>query len=261
MLGDVTSVAPPSGVGGTQVVVSGQRLLGGGNSILSVHLAGVQATVTDESNTAIELVVTTITDARTGDVVIIANSGAVITEAQGWTYEEPGAIIGVTPNVGQFDTRVVISGTRLLADGTDLVSVTLGGIEVQSKSVTGSVALGSGSGSLSSEVTEISVVADRSAAQANADVLMIVDTGGRVTAAGAWTYAAEGTIVAVSPGVGHEGAEISIFGTSLRGQGSQILTVTLAGVGATITRRDRPLRLRYCECGVCPDWRCCHHLG
>ena len=49
--GVILQVAPASGQLGTIVEIEGARLFGGGQSIATVELAGVQATVVEESNT------------------------------------------------------------------------------------------------------------------------------------------------------------------------------------------------------------------
>lgn len=228
--GQIDAVTPTGGIGGTRVQLTGERLLGGGNAPSSITLAGVEVEkiVDSFSNELIEVHAAPSAAATSGDVVITANTGAIITTATandvaGFEYFEPSVITAVTPNVGQHNTKVVISGERLLGDGTDLVSITLAGVAVKS------------TGEISD--TEVNVVADASAAQ-NGDVLFVTDTGGRVTSVDGWSYGAEPSILAVTPGSGNEGTEVSIYGVHLRAHGDSISTVSLAGTSATIVEQN-----------------------
>ena len=66
--------------------------------------------------------------AKTGDVVITADTGGTITLQDGWEYLEPGKIESITPDQGQVGTRIVIKGSRLLAGGVSLATLELAGI-------------------------------------------------------------------------------------------------------------------------------------
>ena len=166
--------------------------------------------------------------ATSGDIVLVADTGAIITTAgsntDAWTYQTPGEIVDVSPNVGQLNTQVEITGTRLLSDGTSLTSVTLAGVEVKT--------LQSGYSAES-----VSIVVDQADA-ATGDVTLLANTGGRITLEDGWTYKAQGTILSVSPSSGQEGTEVSIYGVALRAHGSVVATVTLAGTGATIGEQN-----------------------
>ena len=87
----------------------------------------------------------------------------------------------MSPNVGQLNTQVEITGTRLLSDGTSLTSVTLAGVEVKT--------LQSGYSAES-----VSIVVDQADA-ATGDVTLLANTGGRITLEDGWTYKAQGTIL------------------------------------------------------------------
>ncbi|MEC7001005.1 MAG: IPT/TIG domain-containing protein, partial [Actinomycetota bacterium] len=217
--GAVDSVQPSTGVEGTRVTIRGERLRGGGGSVDSVSLAGAEAeVVTAENDTVVEIVAGAAGEGS-GDVVLVADTGATVTSVDGWAYLAPSTVDTVEPAVGQFDTRVTISGDGLFADGDSLASVTLVGVEVQEVS--------------SASDTEVVVVAGRADA-ASGDTVLVANTGGRVTAADSFEYRTEGEILAVSPSSGHGGTEVNIYGSSLLAHGSSVAGVTLAGAAAEV---------------------------
>ena len=163
--------------------------------------------------------------AAADDVVITATSGATVTLADGWTYLTPGNIIGVAPANGQFGTAVVITGTTLFAGGTTIDSVTLAGVSVSSIDATQSE-------------TRIEVVAAASAATAAADVVMVSDIGTTVTGSNFWTYLTPGAVTGVEPSSGLVGTVVTISGSNLQGGGSEVVTVTLGGIGASISSEN-----------------------
>jgi hypothetical protein len=100
--------------------------------------------------------------AGVGDVVLVADSGAVVTLVEGWTYVEAGEITKVEPASGQIGTRVTIYGSNLLAGGDDIDSVKLAGTEV-SKIV-----------SATDDMVEVVAAASLSA---EGEVVLVADTG------------------------------------------------------------------------------------
>ena len=62
-----------------------------------------------------------------GHVVLTADSGALVTLENGWTYAVAGQISGVAPATGQLDTWLTIRGTSLRGGSTRVTNVTLGG--------------------------------------------------------------------------------------------------------------------------------------
>jgi len=123
--GTIDQVYPTSGQYGTLVTITGERLFGGGNSV-AVSLAGVAVESVDVSDsTTIVVEAAASPDAVTGDVVIVADSGAIVTAFSGFTYLEQGAVAHVSPRSGQLGTYVNIFGENLLGGGTSLESITL----------------------------------------------------------------------------------------------------------------------------------------
>ena len=106
--GEIDSVTPDSGQGGTKVVVEGSRLLGGGAEVTYATLTGIEAEVTSSTGTKVELIAG-VGSAKTGDVKLVADTGASVSKSDGWTYLVPGEIEKVTPAVGQLGSTVVIT--------------------------------------------------------------------------------------------------------------------------------------------------------
>ena len=77
-------VTPSAGQHGTFVEIPGARLLGGGDSIIAVTLAGVEADRGDQSDDAISVRADHGT-AGTGHGVLSASSGVLATRENGWT--------------------------------------------------------------------------------------------------------------------------------------------------------------------------------
>ena len=216
--GDVTSVSPAKGQGNTIVTIEGTNLLGGGSGDVSVTLANADvASVTSAADEKIVVVVDA-GSATEGDVVITADTGAVVTETDGWTQLDEGVVNGVEPANGRKGTTIVISGERLLGGGADLVSVALDGVaaEYEAGSAT------------DDEVTVIA--ADSDASESAGDVVLTTDTGATITATGAFTYEAAGNVTGFSPNSGQYGTQVVISGEGLLGGGSEIVSVKLVGV-------------------------------
>ena len=215
--GKVNKVDPPLGQFGTRVRLTGSALLGGGTGVSSLTLAGVGVeSIGFVSSTAIDVVVAE-GSAGSGAVIITSNTGAVVTEADGFAYIEKAHNIALTPNAGQQGTRIAISGVGMLQGGTSAATVTFG-------SVNTTIDLGS-SDSL------INVVVDQSGvANEVVDVVIVADTGAIATAASGYTSVAAGVVQKVNPAFGQYGTRVNISGDNLLGGGSEIVSITLASV-------------------------------
>ena len=67
----------------------------------------------------------------TGAVVLVSNTGAIVTKDNAFTYVGVGVIKKVSPSKGQGATLVTIEGTSLLGGGSKAERVTLAGITAQ----------------------------------------------------------------------------------------------------------------------------------
>ena len=212
----ITSVLPVEGQSGTSVTIQGTELFSGGASV-SVTLGGVAALVVSQNNTYIVVAAGTTVTAGLGDVVLTANTGAVATGSNLFTLLVEGSIAAVTPNNGQADTVVAITGSNLLGGGST-IGVTLSGNTVTSVTF--------------SNDTLVSVVAASGTAGAG-DVVITAETGATVALTNGWTQLADGAIAAANPNEGQDGTRVEITGARLLGGGSDLVSVTLAGVAAT----------------------------
>ena len=126
--GEISSVDPGNGQGGTLVQIDGERLRGGGGAVVTVTLAGVEAELLTETDTKVE-VQAAIGDAAAGHIVLTSDSGALVTLENGWTYSEAGVVDSISPACGQLNTKVTIFGSALRGSGGEVVKVLLSGVE------------------------------------------------------------------------------------------------------------------------------------
>ena len=130
--GEIVMVAPNIGTVGTRLQITGTNLLGGGTSIESLTLNGAEANVTGFSDTAINVTAQQGDTIGAGAVTITSNTGAIVTDEDGWTYQALGVIESVTPSVGQQGVRVTISGVSLLgSSASSFEECTLAGIPAE----------------------------------------------------------------------------------------------------------------------------------
>ena len=216
--GKVTSVEPNNGWTDFEVLITGSNLRGQGSYVKNVTMAGVTAKIVAENNTAISVVVQEPEDryAKTvGDVVITADTGAVITFENGWTYNVAGKVAAVTPNNGREGSRITIKGSDLLGRGKKIVKMSLAGIPVANIT--------------SFSETEIQVVAGAGSAGLGS-VEILSDTHASVVHEKSFTQEAVGEIKVVSPAKGQFKTLVTLTGTALRGGASKIVDVKLSGV-------------------------------
>ena len=102
--GVVKTVNPGRGQGGTVVTIAGTNLFGGGSKI-KVMLAGVYASIRASSNTQVVVVALASSKSSEGDVVLHADTGAVVTKVNAFTYLEAGRILSVTPAKGTVEEQ------------------------------------------------------------------------------------------------------------------------------------------------------------
>jgi mucin-19 len=125
--GVITDVSPSSGQVGTVVEIAGERMLGGAESLSTVTIGGVDADVSFESDSSI-IVIAASGNSGVSDIIITADTGALVTLVGGFTYLAEGEISLLSPARGQFGTMVSIYGSNLLGGGFEIASLTLNGI-------------------------------------------------------------------------------------------------------------------------------------
>ena len=224
--GAIAKVDPAQGQRGTYVTITGARLRGGGSEVKTVHLANVQADIISETDSTIRVRAIHGATGR-GHVVLTADTGALVTQENGWEYVAVGVITSISPAIGQLNTAVTITGTNLLGNGKAVSTVKLAGVMASIRSQTN---------------TQLVVVANSSRHSSGNQVVLLADTGAIVDVAEKWTYINEGIIKQINPAVGQIGTVVAISGERLRGSGSKVVRVALAGAAATIkTESDTSL--------------------
>ena len=211
---NIISVSPSSGSYGTRVVIGGTALQGNANSIVSVLLNGVQASIVSQSGTSVTVIAQPALPG-TGSVKIILATGAIFVATIQWTYITPPTIYYLSPSSGQAGTIVTILGANFLAAGVIAYSsIKLAGVTVSSI--------------VSTSNSEVVVIA-ASSSSGTGDVVMVASTSAVVQLYNAWTYLTVGTISSISPTSGQYGTKVTITGTSLRTGSKAVTAVSLDG--------------------------------
>ena len=227
--GLICTVDPAVGQPGTLITLQGDNLLGGGNSIESASVAGKPAMVRQMNNTVALLELMESSSERPtqsypllGDIILTADTGAVVQRLDAFSLTEPGNIAQVSPLMGQNGTMVNISGTNLLQGGLEVRSITLAGVPAVVVS--------------NSTDTLISVQAASSAATQPLSVVITLSTGATISSRSNITfqYVARGTVSTVSPNSGAVGTRVLITGRDLLQGGGAVRTVLLGGVQAML---------------------------
>jgi len=217
--GAIDQVNPTSGQIGTRVTITGTRLRGAGQEVVSVTLDGVEVdSITSENDTVVEVVAARgNASSGLGPVTLVANTGAIVTHLTKFAYVVEGVVTSVSPRVGQVGTHITIHGVGMLGGDANIYSVHLDGVAALI---------------LNSSDTEIIVAAGPLLNESGVPgtVLITSMSGSVVTEEAAFTYLSQGEIDLVSPTRGQFGTEVAIFGENLLGGGQTIQSLTLNGV-------------------------------
>jgi hypothetical protein len=219
-LGKIISVEPNEGQFGTTVDIHGERLRAGGDKISRVTLAGERAQITSQNDTKVTVVAPTAA-AKTGNVVLTANTGATVTLVDGWEFLEVGVVTKVEPDHGVRGTRAVLYGARL-GGGGSIATVTMAGVAATIVTATDD---------------EIHVVINPGT-EGLGDVVLTADTGAVITAANAFSYLEYGAANDPSPAAGQTGTLVTVCGEGLLGGGEQFDTALLGTCETTIVGQD-----------------------
>ena len=243
--GDITSVQPAQGQYRTQVVIGGNRLYGGGAVIMSVLLAGIPAHVLTQSDIEIRVRANDSfsSDSQdvSGDIVLISDSGAQVSLIDSWTYVQVGMIDSVSPQSGQYGTRVTITGERLTAGGVSVQSVVINGV--------GSLEV------LSSSSTEVVFRAGEpnNPSPSSGTIQLVSNDYGEFNSQVLWNYTAASQVYEVLPANGTGGSVIMIIGDNLLGGISlNVSSVEIVGININrvVSQNDTVIEV---EVGFNPD--------
>ena len=221
--GAIYTVSPSFGQRGTIITLTGERLQGGGDSVIAVDVGGVAATISNYSDSYVSISLNgNLPNGQSSfsDITIISNTGATVTRLDGFMFIQPGQITSISPLSGQYGTIVTLRGTGLLQGNMNIISVTVAGNEAQL---------------MGSPNDTYIIVQLMHGMQETGSVIITLDSGAQISSNGLqFSYITAGNITSVSPPVGTVGTIVSIMGTNLRGGGMEAATVKLNGVPATI---------------------------
>ena len=224
--GEIIKVTPRNGQQGTSVTIIGYGLLGGGSFIQSATLANLPATIiVNSSDTLVILEVmrnsdNNINDNTVGDIVLIANTGAVTRQLRGWTATIPAVISNVHPVEGQLGTYVTITGSNLLQGDLNISSVQLAGVNAYSI--------------VSFSSTVIVVRAPNASFNVGGSVKIILGTGAYTESSVLWTYTARTVISSVFPVIGAVGSTVMIRLARYSSESDSIKIVLLDNANCSI---------------------------
>lgn len=220
-MGTIGTISPSSGplIGGFPVTIVGSNL-GNGNDITEVTLAGIRAEIVSQSATQVVVTAGRADAAVRDNVVVRSTTRGASTASNSFSYIQSGAITSVTPRTGPFTggNQVTIAGTTL-GNGNDITSVQLAGVTA----------------AIVSQTANAVVVTAARAQQSGAGSVTVTSTSYGVSSlSDAYTYNSVPTIASVQPASGPAagGNSVTIFGQL--GEGTDITSVTLNGVPATI---------------------------
>ena len=247
--GQVTNIVPLAAQPGRDVMLCGDRLLGGGTTISSVTLAGqtisefsltplnTTGNLTDAGSECISISLPVAPGGTNNIATIIADTGAVIDSTQTFTYAE---IRNVSPMRGQFGTRVTISGVSLLSGYNSVdPQVYLSGVQARVMSVSSNTIVVEAQ--MPPEMDPVSaqpMSPESSIFGVSGSVEILVNSPFlltfNVSTDSAWTYEHSGEIESVSPPFGQFGTRVTIQGVNLLGYGTTLTRVTLNDTNAIV---------------------------
>ena len=128
--GTITDFFPRTGRRGTMITVTGQGLVGIGESITAVMIAGNFGIVVSFNSSQVVVQAGPGVENDEGPIQLTINTGTMITSVESFTYLAPGVVSDIIPPEGTEGAIVYIRGSALFSNNTQLATVTVGGISV-----------------------------------------------------------------------------------------------------------------------------------
>ena len=220
--GEITQISPSNGTEGTLVSLYGKNLLGGGSGITSITLGKIPASV-EEANDSYILVSAGgggNTSAPPGDIVIMSDTGALVSLEGVWTFNEPGYISEISPMSGQQGVIVTIEGSGLLAGPNDhVVYVAMAGVQA-----------------LVLEQTNTKILAEAvySDYELNMNPVSIkLKSGPLIISSVNWTYY-NASLQSITPTSGVNGTYITLNGRNIIGEPNTTFNVSMVKLGGIL---------------------------
>eukprot|EP00698_Gefionella_okellyi_P015981 TRINITY_DN4545_c0_g1_i1.p1 TRINITY_DN4545_c0_g1~~TRINITY_DN4545_c0_g1_i1.p1 ORF type:complete len:2281 (-),score=531.88 TRINITY_DN4545_c0_g1_i1:432-6551(-) len=227
----IASVNPASGpaIGKQIVTIAGTNLALNLADVVAVFLTNVSANIVSVTTAQIVVVSSSPATPTGGSVMIVSRHFGNITLPNGYTYHAQGVIDFLWPQLGPLaGTQLVSVYGRNLGSGSDLFLATVAGVQatIVFQSAT-EVVLRTGASSVRTGV-----------------VCLNTSTYGNTVSSIAYTYSAAIQIHSIDPPMGPSagGQLVTITGINLS-TGTEVLSVTLAGVNATAIVSQDPTRI------------------
>jgi hypothetical protein len=209
--GVITTVSPDRGQIGTRLTISGERLFGGGSKVDRVLLGGAEASIVSQNRSVIIAVASGDGDLGTGDVLLVADTGATITAGNSWTQLVPGVITAVAPDSGVWGTNVIIDGERLLGGGSSVSRVLIGGADAEVL-----------------DANDDSILVRAPAGDAGLeDIEIIADTGAATVEEAAFRFLEPGVADPLGTTSGTPGTKVEVCGGGIFGGGNSMSQVNI----------------------------------
>ena len=247
--GMITDIRPRQGQRGTNVVITGSRLLGDNSEVsgvsgVEVRLGDTVANVTQASDTTVQVRANSGTPGNGATVRInttqilqdlstdLSFDGPYTYLVNAWTQLEDGIVANIVPRAAQPGKNVTLCGDHLLGGGVEIDRVTLAGQIVTEFSPIPFTPVdnltSAGSECISIELPSVQIPDGG----ISGIVTLVADTGAIVDSNQTFSYA---EIRTISPMQGQFGTRVTITGVSLlSGYDSATPEVYLSGVRANV---------------------------
>ena len=228
--GEIITIVPRSGQQGTIVIVTGHGLLGGGSFIKNATLADLPATVVNSSDSSVVLQVAGNGDNINnvlGDVMLTADSGAIVRQLRGWTAVVPAVILSIQPEEGQFGSYITITGRNLLQGDLNISSVQLAGVNAYSIVNISSTAI-------VIRAPSVPFSPNKRTPGLRGSIKIVLETGAYIESSFLWSYTPQTTISSVFPVIGAVGTTVMIQLAHYYSNSDNITTVLLENITCNV---------------------------
>ena len=209
------------------VNITGFELFGYGSNVSAVRFGDIEAEINYSASSPSFISVRVGNNSNLANdtnviVSIISDTHAIVDSSlsTNWTYLREGVIDSVTPSRGQFGSLITIRGTNLLGGGASVTQIYV-------DSIAPSI--------VSFNESEIVVrLGDHLTRNDNfpAGKIYIESDTGAIVRGGTFEQLVPGNITSLSPSTGRQGTIVTVYGFNLRGYGSAITSVSIAGYEA-----------------------------
>ena len=253
--GSITRIVPQAAQEGSEILVCGARILGGGNTISSVQLDSVSfpllaslpgphlLNITEPECLQVQVGSGTGATTTTGRINVTSDTGAFVESTENFTIAR---IDSITPSIGQPGTIVTVRGQGLLS-GTNPTSVLAYLSDVSAYVISFSdteIVLRA----RDPPTPIVNVINETTGATEAPDEFFGVMGGVQisvpnpynasmtftVSTLSGWQLEERGVITNVDPEFGQVGTLITVTGTNLLAYGNMLTHATIGGVNATI---------------------------